>query len=56
MDPFEIEMKRAKETKGTFVYEEEAEGEPPVVRTLYIQKWKLNGGAPDRIKVTIEAI
>jgi hypothetical protein len=43
-----------KETKNTIRYTEIAEGQPPVIGTLYVQKWALKGN-PKRIKVTIEA-
>jgi hypothetical protein len=38
---FTITMTRTKETKGTFVYTEDdnAEGQPPRIGTLYIKKW-----------------
>ncbi|MGA2620282.1 MAG: hypothetical protein ABSF26_21905 [Thermoguttaceae bacterium] len=48
---FEIE----KETKNTLRYSEVAEGQPPIVGTLYVQKWAVKG-APKRLKVTIEVI
>ncbi|MGD0897935.1 MAG: hypothetical protein ABR915_08860 [Thermoguttaceae bacterium] len=47
---FEIE----KETKNTLRYAEVAEGQPPVVGTLYVQKWVFKG-VPKRIQVTIDA-
>ena len=46
--PFTFE----KETKNTLRYTEVAEGQPPVVGTLYIQKWAFKG-RPQRIEVTI---
>ena len=57
MEAIEVTLALAKETKGTFVYEEElgAGGKPPVIRTLYIQKWVLGSDPPKRIKVTVEA-
>ena len=48
-----IKMKLGKSTKGTYVYEEEG-GEPPVIRTLYIQKWALGSNPPSQIEVTIK--
>jgi hypothetical protein len=48
---FEIE----KETKNTLRYAEVSEGQPPVVGTLYIQKWAMKG-APKRIQVTIDVV
>ena len=56
MEKIEIIMVKAKETKGTYVYEEALDetAKPPVLRTQYIQKWALGSEPPDKIKVTIE--
>ena len=55
MEKIEIVLIKAKETKGTYVYEEElGEGKPPVLKTQYLQKWALGGKPPAKIKVTIE--
>ena len=56
MEAIEVMLALAKETKGTYVYEEElgASGNPPVIRTQYIQKWALGSDPPKKIKVTIE--
>jgi len=55
MEKTEIIMTMAKETKGTFVYEEKLEaGKPPVLKTQYVQKWVLGPEPPKIIKVTIE--
>lgn len=52
MNKIRIKMKRQKETKNTFRYEEiETKGQPPVLNTLYIQKWV---NPPNEIVVTIE--
>jgi hypothetical protein len=48
---FEVE----KETKNTVRYAEVAEGQPPVIGTIYVQKWALPKGIPEKIKVTVEA-
>ena len=47
---FEIE----KETKNTIRYAEVAEGQPPIIGTIYIQKWALEG-TPKQINVTVES-
>jgi hypothetical protein len=48
---FELE----KETKNTVRYQEvQAEGQPPVIGTIYVQKWALKG-LPKKVKVTLEA-
>jgi hypothetical protein len=56
MEKIEVVLVKARETKGTYVYEEElgASGKPPVLKTQYIQKWVLGSNPPNRIKVTIE--
>lgn len=46
---FELE----KETKNTIRYAEVAEGQPPVIGTIYVQKWALKG-TPEKVKVTLE--
>jgi hypothetical protein len=47
---FEME----KETKNTVRYQEEqVEGQPPVIGTIYVQKWALKG-IPNKVKVTLE--
>lgn len=42
-----------KETKNTIRYAEVGDGQPPVIGTLYVQKWALKG-SPKKLKVTIE--
>lgn len=49
-----IEFKIERETKNTVRYEEETNGQPPAVGTLYVQKWALGSPAPSKLKVTIE--
>ena len=50
-----VKMMFGKATKGTYVYEEESGDQPPVIRTLYIQKWALGSNPPEEIQVTIKA-
>ena len=58
MEKIEVILTKAKETKGTYVYEEElgTGGKPPVLKTQYIQKWVLGSNPPAKIKVTIEPV
>ena len=42
-----------KETKNTLRYAEVAEGQPPIVGTLYVQKWAFKG-TPQTIQVTLD--
>lgn len=46
---FELE----KETKNTIRYAEVAEGQPPAIGTIYIQKWALKG-TPKKVTLTLE--
>jgi len=42
-----------KETKNTVKYSEDQDGEPPVVGTLYVQKWAAGSPPPAKLSVTI---
>ncbi|MHB1885548.1 MAG: hypothetical protein ACYCVV_11120 [Acidimicrobiales bacterium] len=56
MDPLRVTLNRAKETKNTVRYEETTGSEPPIVGTLYLQKWAAHRPEdPEVITVTIEA-
>lgn len=39
---------------GEFFSQEITEGKPPVVRTIYLQKWALGNPPPEKVKVTVE--
>lgn len=44
-----------KETKNTVKFQEtEVPGSPPVIGTLYVQKWAVSGAK--KIKVTVEVV
>lgn len=46
---------KEKETKHTVVYTEKAgPGQPPIVGTIYVQKWF--AGSATEIKVTVEPV
>jgi hypothetical protein len=48
-----INFKRLKETKNTVRFEEEPEsGQPPVIGTIYIQKWFVKDR--DQVRVSID--
>jgi len=49
----EAKFRLERETKNTYRYEEETDGMPPSIRTLYIQKWAVGQNPPQRIKVTV---
>ena len=57
MEKIVVILVKGKETKGTYVYEEDLGegGKPPVLKSQYIQKWVLGSNPPAKIKVTIEA-
>jgi hypothetical protein len=40
-------------TKNTIRYQEDADGKPPAIGTLYVQKWLLGKEPPKRLTVTI---
>jgi len=55
VDPLRVTLTRAKETKNTVRYEETTGSEPPIVGTLYLQKWAVHRlEDPEAITVTIE--
>ncbi len=56
MEPLEVTLRRARETKNTLRYEETESDEPPVIGTLYLQKFAAKRlGDPEVIKVTVTA-
>ncbi|HPA19660.1 MAG TPA: hypothetical protein PLU30_18070 [Verrucomicrobiae bacterium] len=49
-----LEFKRLRETKNTVRFEEQTEpGKPPVIGTIYIQKWFI--GDAENVTLTMEA-
>jgi hypothetical protein len=49
-----LEFKRLRETKNTVRFEEQTEfGKPPVIGTIYIQKWFI--GDAQNVTLTLEA-
>ncbi len=46
-----------RETKNTYRYNELAtdDGTPPVIGTIYVQKWALGTKAPEKLSVTLQA-
>jgi hypothetical protein len=44
-----------RETKNTIRYAEDADGNPPAIGTLYVQKWLLGNEPPERLTITIDA-
>jgi len=50
----ELKFKLEKETKNTIRYQEVVEDKPPIVGTIYVQKWWLSPEPPKELTVTIE--
>lgn len=42
-----------RETKNTIRYAEDANGKPPAIGTLYLQKWMLGEKPPQKLTVTV---
>ena len=42
-----------KSTKNTYRYSEVATDKPPVINTLYVQKWALGNEPPRKLRVTV---
>ena len=55
MEPQTLTFTLEKETKNTIRYQEETEGKPPVVESLYVQRWALWKPVPRKLTVTIRA-
>lgn len=44
-----------RETKNTLRYQENTDGKPPAIGSLYVQKWLLGEPPPRTLTVTIES-
>jgi hypothetical protein len=42
-----------RETKNTIRYAEDANGNPPAIGTLYVQKWLLGKEPPRKLTITV---
>ena len=42
-----------KETKNTIRYQEDVNGKPPAIGTIYVQKWLMGEAPPRNLTVTI---
>ena len=54
MEPQILMFKVERETKNTVRYQEQTDGKPPAIGTLYVQKWALGEKPPETIAVTIQ--
>ena len=53
MDQQIISFTMERETKNTIRYQEESNGNPPAIGTLYQQKWLLGETTPVKLQVTV---
>jgi hypothetical protein len=56
MDKQTLTFTLERETKNTIRYQEDADGKPPAIGTLYVQKWLLGKEQPKKLAVTVGAI
>jgi hypothetical protein len=54
MDKQTLTFTLERETKNTIRYAEDADGKPPAIGTLYVQKWLLGKEPPKTLTITIE--
>ena len=55
MEPQTLTFTVERETKNTVRYQEQTEGKPPAIGTLYVQKWLLGENPPSALLLTIQA-
>ena len=53
MDEQKITFTLERETKNTIRYQEDSNGKPPAIGTLYLQKWLLGEKPPTKLQVTV---
>ncbi len=53
MEPQTLRFTVERETKNTVRYQEQAEGKPPAIGTLYVQKWLLGQAPPQTLVVVL---
>ena len=53
MEEQTIKFTLERETKNTVRYMEDSEGKPPIVGTIYLQKWALGTDPPKTLKVVV---
>ena len=56
MDQQIISFAMERETKNTIRYQEESNGNPPAIGTLYLQKWLLGETPPVKLQVTVSEV
>jgi hypothetical protein len=53
MDKQTLTFTLERETKNTIRYAEDANGMPPAIGTLYVQKWLVGNEPPRKLTITI---
>ncbi len=53
MEEQTIKFTLERETKNTVRYMEDSEGKPPIVGTIYLQKWALGTNPPKALKIVV---
>ena len=56
MDQQIISFTMERETKNTIRYQEETNGNPPAIGTLYLQKWLLGETPPVKLQVSVSEV
>ena len=54
MKKIERIMELERETKNTYRYAEQSDGQPPAIGTIYVQKWAVGNNPPRKLKITVE--
>lgn len=54
VEPQTLTFTVEKETKNTIRYQEQTDGKPPAIGTLYVQKWLLGQDPPKTLTVIIQ--
>ena len=54
MEPQTLTFTMERETKNTVRYQEQTEGKPPAIGTLYVQKWLLGQNPPQSLSVVLQ--
>lgn len=45
-----------RQTKNTYRYQEDEDGQPPVIGNIYIQKWAAGTSPPKQVRVIVEPV
>ena len=56
MESQSITFTLERETKNTIRYQEDSNGKPPAIGTLYLQKWLLGDSPPKKLTVTVAEV